>query len=265
MSRAKIILILVLAILLLPLLLWPFLKPAPPEFLNNKAPAYQTLQRAANSLGNINPKPSADELAEDAGSNAAALKILREALNQPFQLPEEAYSQSTIDKVIGNIGSFKTLAIVLKNEGLAAEQRNQTTNAVASYLDLIRFGQKIESGLLIFALIGVSIERMGVEALTAIEWKIEPPLRAQIAAELRSLNSKRVPFPQIEEGERFILRRSSPTPIHFLILRRAVRPAIEKGKVKYDQASKDLETLAAKFDQPSAASREPQPNTKKNQ
>jgi hypothetical protein len=248
MPRAKIILLVLLAIILLPLVLWPFIKPSPLAFLNNKAPAYQTLRRAANSLGNLNPSPSPNDLPAYVASNAPALKILREAFNQEFGLPEEAHDQSVLTQALGDVGSWKALALALKSEGLAAELSNANAEAIQSYLDLIRYGQKIECGLLIFALVGVSIERMGVDALTAIEPKINPPHRAQIAAELRALNSKRVPFTQIEEGERFILRRSSPTPLHFLILRRSVRPAIEKGKVRYNQASQDLESLAAKFD-----------------
>ena len=127
------------------------------------------------------------------------------------------------------------------------EQREQFE--ASSHL-LVHQLLKLKAGPLIFMLIGVSIERIGVEALEQLEPKLVNPARSQIASTLKELNEVRVPFEEVEWRERYLRRRASPTPIHSLIFTRHVRAAIEKGKQKHTQAYQSLGALASKLAQP---------------
>jgi hypothetical protein len=175
---------------------------------------------------------------------------MRAALEKPFEAPEAAYDVQLMNGPLGNIGQFKTLAMAAKCEGIFAEQNGDWTAAARSYTDIIRLGQKVQAGTLIFMLIGVSIERIGVEALEKLEGNLTGTARGQIAATLKQLNEQRLPFGEVEWRERYLRRRGSPTPLHYVIFTRHVRAAIESGKAKHMQAYQSLESIASKLAQP---------------
>ena len=131
-----------------------------------------------------------------------------------------------------------------------AEQNGDYASAARSYVDIIRLGQTIQAGPLIFMLVGVSIERIGVEALTELEPNLGGETRSQIAGTLKQLNETRLPFERVEMRERYFIRRGSPTPIHYLLFTRHVRAAMDRGKQKHTQAYQSLDALASKLAQP---------------
>lgn len=232
------------------LILWSRGKAATPEFLTTPAPAYETLVRASRALGDNRADPGTNELAEYVEANAAALKTVREALAQKFEAPITAYDVATMGNIMPAFGSFKTLALALRNEGAYWEAQTNYAQAAETYVDVIRLGIKVETGTLIFALVGIAIERIGVEALDQIDAEIKAPVRQQIAAKLREINSQRIPFAGIQERERLIMRRNAPTPIHVLIFSRFNRAGNSKAEAKYEQAWQTLDALASKLDQP---------------
>ncbi len=242
---------LILGIAALGFLIWTANKGInTPLFLDAKSNAYDALILAKNNLGEIRPDPTSAQLAQIVTNNAEALRLMRAALEKPFEAPEGAYHVQSVNPVLDNIGRFKELALLLKCEGLLAEQNGNFAAAARSYIEIIRLGQKIQAGPLIFMLIGVSIERIGVEALTQLEPNLAGDPRSQTSATLKQLNETRLPFEEVEMRERFFRRRGSPTPIHYLIFTRHVRAAIERGKQKHTQAYQSLDALASKLAQP---------------
>ena len=242
---------LILGIAALGFLIWSANKGInTPLFLDAKSNAYEALIFAEEQLIDFSPKPTSAKFAQSVTNNAAALNLMRAALEKTFEAPESTYDNQLINTVLGNIGRFKTLALAAKCEGVLAERNGDFPSAARSYVDIIRLGQKVQAGPLIFMLIGVSIERIGVEALEQLEPKLVNPARSQIASTLKELNEVRVPFEEVEWRERYLRRRASPTPIHSLIFTRHVRAAIEKGKQKHTQAYQSLGALASKLAQP---------------
>lgn len=234
-------------------ILWTTAKSAIPPFLTTPAPAFDTLVRAGSRILDMNHSPSTNQLPVYLATNAAALAIIREALTQTFEAPAATYDMATIQTPLNQVGTFKALALLLKNEGLHFELQNKPTEAARSYTDIIRLGQKIESGPLMFMLIGVSIERIGLEALEKLEPRIPTPTRAEISTALRQINSQRLPFAAIEERERYIRRRNSPTPLHFLFFSRQSRAFIANAQNKYEPAWQSLDALASKLERPRAS------------
>jgi hypothetical protein len=231
-------------------ILWTTSKSATPSFLTTPAPAFDTLLRAGNRIQDMNHRPSTNELPAYVATNSAALSTIREALTQNFEAPAATYDVATIGAILLQAGSIKSLSHLLKNEGLSFELQNKPAEAARSYTDIIRLGQKVESGPLMFQLIGVSIERIGVEAFDKLEPYIQSPARGEIAAALRQINSQRVPFEVVEERERYFRRRGSPTPLHFLFFSRQSRAVITNGQNKHALARQSLDALASKLERP---------------
>ncbi|MGZ8939748.1 MAG: hypothetical protein ACXW32_11100, partial [Limisphaerales bacterium] len=217
-------------------ILWTATKSATPPFLTTAAPAFDTLVRAGNQIQDMNHSPSTNELPAYIATNAAARATIREALTQTFEAPAATYDMATINTPLNQVGSFKSLALLLKNEGLNYELQNKPAEAARSYTDVIRLGQKIETGPLMFMLIGIAIERIGIESLGKLDPNIPSPARSEIGTALRQINSQRVPFGAIEERERYIRRRNSPTPLHFLFFSRQSRAYIANAQNKYEPA-----------------------------
>ena len=239
---------LILAIAALGFLIWNANRGIDtPMFLDAKSNAYDALMFAEKQLGDFSPDPDSGKLAQSVTNNAEALRVMRAALEKPFEAPEATYDNQLINAVLGNIGRFKTLALAAKCEGILAEQNGDFPSAARAYVDIIRLGQKIEAGPLIFMLIGVSVERIGVEALERIEPKLINPTRGEVAATLKQLNETRLPFGEIERRERYLRRRASPTAIHYIIFTRHVRAAMEKGNDKHMQAYQSLDAIASKL------------------
>lgn len=251
MRRKSIILIVGLVVFVgSALFLWSRGKASTPKFLTTPAPAYETLVQASRALGDNRGDQGTNELAEYVEANAPAMKMVREALTQKFEAPMAAYDVATMGNIMPELGSFKSLALALRNEGVYRETQTNYSQAAETYVDVIRLGSKVESGTIIFALVGIAIERIGIDALERIEHEIQAPVRQQIAAKLREINSQRIPFAGIAERERVVLRRNAPTPIHVLILSRFNRAGISKAESKYEQAWQALDALASKLEQP---------------
>lgn len=234
------------------LFIWATAKSAQAPFLTARAPAYDTLVHAATLLQVTTPTPADHQLVAYVAANAPALEVLRKALQQPFEAPPAAYDTAAAGSTLNQIASMKSLALALKNEGLNAQRQGDIPSAARSYIDILRLGQKIEAGPLIFMLIGVSLERIGLEALEKIEPELTPPARSEVAAALKQINTQRIPFSSIEDRERYIRRRNSPTPLHYLIFSRHLRAAMDKGQQKYEQTVQAVDALASKLQRPPA-------------
>jgi hypothetical protein len=69
---------------------------------------------------------------------------------------------------------------------------------------------KIEAGTVIFAMVGISFERIGIDALQQLEPDLQGSVRKEIASKLREINSQRVTFESIEDRERYIRQAAPP-------------------------------------------------------
>jgi hypothetical protein len=137
------------------------------------------------------------------------------------------------------------LALALNNEASFAEQRGKYDEAATVYLDIIRFGQKVETGPIIFMLVGASIEQIGFRGLDQIRDRITSPERSKASAQLKVLNQNRISFEQVMERERYFARRNASTPLHYFVGVFQSRAPIQKAKAKYEKHLRDAQVLAS--------------------
>jgi hypothetical protein len=224
-------------------------KRGTPDFLRTPAPAYESLLRASARLGDNSPNPNTNRLASYVESNAEALKTLRAALTQRFEAPAAAYDQRTLDRVLSEF-PVKALALTLRTEGRAAELNGKIVDAARSYVDIIHLGTKVASGPVIFSMIGLGIERLGIEALQELEPRLPSPARNEIAAKLRTINDDRINFTVVEERERHFRQQNSPSPLHFMFFSRQLRQGVESARHKHELSGQAVDALASKLDLP---------------
>ena len=247
MRRKSLLLLLGLALFIgAALFLWARTKSVTPPFIGSNRIGYYNLVRAVNLLQDLNHEPATNYIATYLHTNAAALKLLREALNQPCEAPPETYQTGMVN--VNDMGAFKNLALVLKVEGRQAELQHRPADAARSYLDMIRLGQKVESGPLVSLMIGLSIEKSGLDSLEKLAPQLTGPARAEVATTLKQLNTQRIAYSAIEERERYIRRKLSPTPLHYMIASRAVRAAMNKGQQKYEATEQESAQLASELE-----------------
>ena len=236
-KRAALIFLAILVVALVTgMILFARTKSRVPEFVGGPGEkGYATLMRAT-TLMQVAPS-AAENSGMDLGmfveTNKLVLETIRQALKEPIQAPVEVYDLQLIGTALAGAGTVKALASTIELEGKYFEEKEQWRKAADSYLDIVELGQKMESGPLIFLLIGISIERKGFDDLEKIEARITNPDRKEIHARIESLMNSRIRFEAVEERERYIGLRHSPTPIHLLITSRLSRAAIKNGEAKY--------------------------------
>ena len=247
MLRRKSILIpgVIALILAIGLVMWSASRNSAPEFLAGLSQnAYDDFVRAGNPMAGF-----PDELMQDfMRTNHVTLDLLRRGLGKRFEAPAETYSMETFGAIVmPNMALFKRLGQTLKAAGKNAEEEAKFAEAASIYLDLIQFGQKAQAGPVIFCLIGLAVEDMGLRGLQNLESNLNGSERAQVASKLEQLVAERLSFEEILKRERYFGRRNSPTPFHYLISVRMSRPAIQSAHAKYDRQVKAERDFIAKL------------------
>jgi len=229
--------------LLVAMVAWSATKKGPPPFLAGlKQNAYDDFIKAGNSL--IGTFEDADDPKAFIRTNQPAFNAFRAGLPRRFEAPVETYDLQTFSAlVMPKLALLKRLGQTIKAEGKLAEDSKNYTDAARIYLELIDFGQKIQAGPVIFLLVGLAVEDMGLKSLQSMENRLKEPDRAQIAQRLAKLAADRISFEEVMRRERYFGRRNSPTPFHYLISLRMTRAAIDKARSKYNTVVKSEKQL----------------------
>jgi hypothetical protein len=143
------------------------LQPAPPRPMPNPN-GYDDFVKAGTMLsgkaGDFYTM-SEHDLAALVSTNAEALKLTRVGLARECRAPDE-YSHDYIDRTLPELLTMKALAQNLCAEGRLAIIEHHTNDAIKSYLDAVRFGDKSGQGTLLFAkMVSVACESIGRQGL----------------------------------------------------------------------------------------------------
>ena len=235
------------------MLLWTATVKNEPPFLKN-AHGYGQVVAATKLLTNdpypdprVNPGGNPPDLAGFVSGNRAALNRLREALRLRIEAPAETYDTKTLPTVFGAAAQITRLAQTMKYEGRLAESEGRHSDAADIYLEVMRFGQKMQAGPMLFLLNGLSIEGLGHQSLKLLESNLKGPDRARVTAELEKLNASRIEFDEIIRRERYFARRNTPTPLHYFFAVYKQRGTIRDVRRKCDNFSKSVQELADKY------------------
>jgi hypothetical protein len=94
--------------------------------------------------------------------NRRALARLRQGFGKEYRNPPVTSFEQSFPELVG----FRKLAGVLLAEGKLAEREGRMRDAARSYLDCLRLGVEVpQGGLVIHGLVGIAIQRMGLQAL----------------------------------------------------------------------------------------------------
>jgi len=248
MSRRKLTVWLVAvmgAIFVVGLVAWAKTKGEVPFTKGLEKNGYETFFLAGTHLVSDGQTVQPDDYAASVMRNRKALALVREGLKLRAELPADSYEQR--DLALGKVGGFKGLANAMKVEAQYAELQGKQGEAANSYLDIIRFGQKVEAGLLIHFLVGLSVESIGLRGLEGLEPNLQGAERARVAAELLALRESRLPFREVLERERYYMRRNSATPLHYFVGLYMTKAAIAKAQGKHEKHGEELARVAGRF------------------
>jgi hypothetical protein len=134
-----------------------------------------------------------EELRAIVEQNAEALALVRRGLAKECAVPyefSEAYFSST--NGLDLLSKSKGLGQVLLAEGRLAEQAGKTNEALRSYLDCVRFGEKMASGgLMIHKLVGVAVQAMAHKELQRLASRLNGPQLRELFGALAAVEKAR--------------------------------------------------------------------------
>lgn len=187
-----------------------------------------------------------ESIAEKLAANREALALVREGLKLRVEAPESAYDVQTMG--LSKLNAMEGLGRALEFEGQEAERNGKHAEAANTYLELIRFGQKVETGPMNHLLAGRRIARVGVGGLERLEPSLSGPERTRVARELRALEGSRMEMREIVRRLRFYSRRNVPTLIHYAYALYMTRSLISSVQLTHEQDGESMTRLAEKLE-----------------
>lgn len=188
-------------------------------------------------------------LSEDKTERAAFVKanermfeLVSGALNLPFEVPSRMYSLT--NSLLADLAGFKPLALALRARGNEAEQRGAHPEAITNYTSIVQLGQRAEHGPIIALLLGIAIEKIGLDALEKAAIGLTPAQRNEVADKIESLDRERLAFSEVLLREEHYARQVAGNPLKLLVARFYIRPTLIKAKQKPENLSADFQRAA---------------------
>lgn len=163
------------------------------------------------------------ELAARLEKARPALDELRLGLELPNQMPGD---QASVDMLI-KLPTIKALGAALGADSRLSAARGDWTNAVARAREMVRFGQEISRGVVVHAMIGGAIEKMGFRQLASLAGSLDGAALEEVAVWLLKTRRLAEPWEKIMTRERAFMRASALNWRHEL----AGRYSAWKGKL----------------------------------
>lgn len=164
------------------------------------------------------------ELAARLEKARPALDELRLGLELPNQMaadPEELLNK------FQDFASLKNLGAALGADSRLSAARGDWTNAVARAREMVRFGQEISRGVVVHAMIGGAIEKMGFRQLASLAGSLDGATLEEVGVWLLKTRRLAEPWEKIMTRERTFMRASALNWRHEL----AGRYSAWKGKL----------------------------------
>jgi hypothetical protein len=186
-------------------------EPLPPVAPLPNPNGYDDLVKAGKMLATNDGNSDAtnqEQLREWVPKNAGALALAHAGLSKECRVPVQ-FSEAYISNHLDDLASLKRLARAFAAEGRLAETENRTNDAIKAYLDAIHFAnESVRGGVLIDALVGISIESIGTSHLTNLVGKLDAKSCHETAAALETLDAQRQTWDEVMQQENGWSRRS---------------------------------------------------------
>lgn len=157
-----------------------------------------------------------------------ALEEIRRGLALPNQMPGDP----EFVKNLAHSTTLKSLASALVAASRVEADRGNWTNAVERAREAIRFGQEVSRGVVLHALVGVAIEKMGVRQLVSLAGNLEDATLWEVGDWLRETEGRTEPWEKIARREREYMLAAAANWREELAVRLAARKANLPGEVE---------------------------------
>lgn len=149
-----------------------------------------------------------EELAKIVLANTEALKLVHEGVTKECMVPQN-YSAAEVQRLLGELSAFKSLASLQRMEGKLAELNGKTNEAVKNYLEGVRFADdSSRGGLVINKLIGIACEAIAMKSLNTLKPGLDSEQCARIGGVLEEIDTHADPVENIIEREENFSRKT---------------------------------------------------------
>ena len=175
--------------------------PEPPQTVLPDPNGYNDVLKAAKVLKGVTVPDAETATVQQLQAFIAryrqVLDAARSGLDRQCIVPVQ-YSSSYFEAGLPRVQGFLQLARALLAEGKLAELEGRPTDAVRSYLDLIRLGQTgTRGGFVNHWLVGRTVESWGVEALIELRQTLTPKRCSELIGTLQTLDSNWEPLEDV--------------------------------------------------------------------
>jgi hypothetical protein len=205
---------------------------------------YDALVQAA---GQMKGRLSEDEAkgAEFVKANERMFELVSAALKLPFEVPASMYSLT--NSLLSDLASFKAIGVAIRASGKEAEERGANAEAVTNYTSIIQLGQRVEHGPIIALLVGIALEKIGLDALEKVAVTLTPAQRKELADRIELFDRERLAFSEVAVREEHYARQVAGNPLKMLVARFYIRSVLIKAEQRRDNLSSDLRRVSQKL------------------
>jgi hypothetical protein len=202
-------------------------------------------EMASDNTGNYN-EMKLEELRKLVAKNSDALQMARTNLQEDCAVPLQ-FSENYMSRHLPELADYKRLAQAFVAEGRLADMENRPSDAVKSYLDAIRLGNKsAHGGVLIDQLVGTAIEAMGASCLQKLVDQLDAKSCRETAAALETLDAQRQTWNEVMQQESAWSRRTF-TSLRYRIYRpllvKMTKKAFQKAEQRFNAQQTKMHQL----------------------
>jgi hypothetical protein len=187
-----------------------------------------------------------EELRRLVAKNSAALQAARTSLQEDCAVPLQ-FSENYTSRHLSELADYRRLAQAFVAEGRLATMENRPRDALKSYLDAIRLGNKsAHGGVLINQLVGTAIEVMGVSHLQELVDQLDAKSCHETAATLETLDAQRQTWKEVIQQENAWSRRTFPGikyRLGELVMSSSLKKARQGAKRTFEQQQQKTRQL----------------------
>lgn len=238
-------------IALFALVIFLFRAPPPPTPLPSPN-GFDDFLKASQSLVStvpFVPAPSHDQLRTMIAATTQTLELLRLGLSRDCRFPADRFLTNAVAN-LQTLYSLKKLAQLLEANGRLAELDGRTNDAIASYVDAIKFGNEISrGGFMVNRLVGIACENIGQTPLIRLTPTLSPEQARHLTSALEAIDARPVSWDEVTQNDKAFIRhayRHNSSPL-FLIAPWLNRDYARKGKARHDRVRATLRLLIAEL------------------
>ena len=196
--------------------------------------AYDTLFEAGNMVSSL-PEDyvdtsDQDELESCVATNAAALKLVEQAMGQQYVVPIDY--EAGMQAVLDGTGPIRQAMRLLHVNARVAELEGDNAREAILYVKLFSLSSKSATGgLLVHAMAASAYERVALNRLKEIAGVLTAPQKSEVSALLTSVNRLPTDIDRVLERERVLFMKEHGTlsgSWMILLTRRNPQPAIQQ-------------------------------------